>query len=1057
MTSITPVPSSINSFEGETCTITVAATPGVTDLEIRVLSADESAVVHSGLTLTETGGGIYTTTWNGRDANDAIVIAGDYVLRVFNLATTTYIGFSESFTIRGIGMILPSSDAFFAPTGTNVVSFSLETTPGQTGLNLRFYSISFPGNDYWRDSSGNSNLPLSETATPGIYTATWDGIYEYAYYGGPFIALNGTYTVYVVDADGNQSTTTGEITIDSVASVSRTPDKFTASDGQTTEITVSAVTGLNLEIKIAQNISGVWQTIRTLSMIGSDTTYTATWDGKNDAGEIVPTGTYYIYVYHTGTPVRYYRTSSVQVTPGVTSISASVNPFIPTGTNTATITVESAPGQTGLSLRFYSGLFSHSWWRDSSGNIDKPLTETAAPGVYTATWDGIYEYEYYGGPYIARDGTYSIYVVDAEGNQSTTTGEITIDSVASVSRTPDKFTASDGQTTEITVSAVTGLNLEIKIAQNISGVWQTIRTLSMIGSDTTYTATWDGKNDAGEIVPTGTYYIYVYHTGTPVRYYRTSSVQVTPGVTSISASVNPFIPTGTNTATITVESAPGQTGLSLRFYSGLFSHSWWRDSSGNIDKPLTETAAPGVYTATWDGIYEYEYYGGPFIALNGTYTVYVVDADGNQSTTTGQITISGVASVSRNPSPFTPGGNNYASITANAATGINLEARIFNSTTQVLTKSIPMTEVSGAYSAEWDGRDTFNNFAGANTYYIRIFHAGSDVRYYRTTSIVVNVAVFAISASPAPFVPTGSNLVTITVLADPGQSGLKATVTHPISGTSPQLLLKEVGSEGTYTTTWDGKINSVIPDDEICTIRVYDASNNQFPSTGTLTISSVSPLTVTPNPLEVTEGATAAIRVEMPEGLNLEVRIGSVRTISLTASGTEYTGTWDGKDGSGSFVPAGTYIVSLWNSSTNTRYDIQTILEVTLDDTVSPETTITSGPAPESYIQSGDVVFNWSGTDNMPGDLTYSYKLDGDAWSGFDPATTHTFTSLAEGLHTFSVKAKDPAGNEDQTPATRNFTIDDTPPGPPSGFRVTAAQTEMRFDCQIDFLCLTHT
>ena len=96
-----------------------------------------------------------------------------------------------------------------------------------------------------------------------------------------------------------------------------------------------------------------------------------------------------------------------------------------------------------------------------------------------------------------------------------------------------------------------------------------------------------------------------------------------------------------------------------------------------------------------------------------------------------------------------------------------------------------MTEASGTYTAEWDGRDTYGNFAGANTYRLKIYHEGSDVKYYLETSVVVNVAVFSISAAPDPFVPTGANMATLAVRADPLQTGLKATVTHPQSGTTP--------------------------------------------------------------------------------------------------------------------------------------------------------------------------------------------------------------------------------------------------------------------------------
>ena len=72
---------------------------------------------------------------------------------------------------------------------------------------------------------------------------------------------------------------------------------------------------------------------------------------------------------------------------GVTSVTASPNPFTPTGSNSTTVTVQATPGQTGLvaalSLR---GL--HLLARARASLPSLPLTETS-PGVYTAQWDAV--------------------------------------------------------------------------------------------------------------------------------------------------------------------------------------------------------------------------------------------------------------------------------------------------------------------------------------------------------------------------------------------------------------------------------------------------------------------------------------------------------------------------------------------------------------------------------------------------------------------------------------------------------------------------------------------
>ncbi|MBI5100002.1 MAG: thrombospondin type 3 repeat-containing protein [Nitrospirae bacterium] len=112
-------------------------------------------------------------------------------------------------------------------------------------------------------------------------------------------------------------------------------------------------------------------------------------------------------------------------------------------------------------------------------------------------------------------------------------------------------------------------------------------------------------------------------------------------------------------------------------------------------------------------------------------------------------------------------------------------------------------------------------------------------------------------------------------------------------------------------------------------------------------------------------------------------------------------------------------------------------------DIVPPQTNITSGPAEGSFISQTSITFNWSGSDNRGGGLTYSYQIDGSEWSSFDSSTSATL-NLSDGAHTFSVKARDVSGNEDATPATRSFTVDTTPPSPASNFNATAISTGIR-------------
>ena len=103
------------------------------------------------------------------------------------------------------------------------------------------------------------------------------------------------------------------------------------------------------------------------------------------------------------------------------------------------------------------------------------------------------------------------------------------------------------------------------------------------------------------------------------------------------------------------------------------------------------------------------------------------------------------------------------------------------------------------------------------------------------------------------------------------------------------------------------------------------------------------------------------------------------------------------------------------NTATTTR--------VVLVDNTPPDTQITGGPT--GQIPATDVTFTFTGTDNpTPVDtLRFAWRLDGGAWSEFQTATTANFTALTPGPHTFEVKARDLAGNEDPTPAQASFTV----------------------------------
>ncbi|HEX9696471.1 MAG TPA: hypothetical protein VGB64_09200, partial [Actinomycetota bacterium] len=89
-------------------------------------------------------------------------------------------------------------------------------------------------------------------------------------------------------------------------------------------------------------------------------------------------------------------------------------------------------------------------------------------------------------------------------------------------------------------------------------------------------------------------------------------------------------------------------------------------------------------------------------------------------------------------------------------------------------------------------------------------------------------------------------------------------------------------------------------------------------------------------------------------------------------------------------------------------------------DITPPDTTITSGPSGTTTDNSA--TFGVGASESA----TFACAFDGGAWSACtNPAS---YSGLADGAHTFQVRATDLAGNVDPSPASRAWTIDTTPP-----------------------------
>jgi hypothetical protein len=123
-------------------------------------------------------------------------------------------------------------------------------------------------------------------------------------------------------------------------------------------------------------------------------------------------------------------------------------------------------------------------------------------------------------------------------------------------------------------------------------------------------------------------------------------------------------------------------------------------------------------------------------------------------------------------------------------------------------------------------------------------------------------------------------------------------------------------------------------------------------------------------------------------------------------------------------------------------------------DTTAPETTITDGPDP--FDASSTATFEFSADEPA----TFTCSVDGSA-----PTTcTSPFSAnVADGPHTFQVRATDLSGNEDPTPAEEVWTTDTVAPDttftttPPAvdnstsvSFPITSNESGVSFECGLD-------
>lgn len=229
-------------------------------------------------------------------------------------------------------------------------------------------------------------------------------------------------------------------------------------------------------------------------------------------------------------------------------------------------------------------------------------------------------------------------------------------------------------------------------------------------------------------------------------------------------------------------------------------------------------------------------------------------------------------------------------------------------------------------------------------------------------------------------------------------------------------------------------------------VRATDGVGNTGPEAGhAWTIDTSAPTTtITGGPTGTTGPDGHTFTFDASEAATFECRLDGAG-FGACSSGVSYSGLGDGSH---------TFDVRATDTAGNLGAPASRTWTV---DAAPPQTTITSGPAEGSTTNNAAPTFGFTSSE---GSSTFQCSVDG---GGYASCSSPTSPSLADGPHTFAVRAVDAVGNVDATPASRSFTIDTAGPttsidSAPSGttnsssatFSFSASEAGVSFGCSLD-------
>ena len=282
-----------------------------------------------------------------------------------------------------------------------------------------------------------------------------------------------------------------------------------------------------------------------------------------------------------------------------------------------------------------------------------------------------------------------------------------------------------------------------------------------------------------------------------------------------------------------------------------------------------------------------------------------------------------------------------------------------------------------------------------------------------------------------------------------GSTVATATPTFGFSADDPNATFECKVDSGAYGSCTSAFTTASLGDGpHTFSVRATDLFGNTdpTPASRSFTVDTTGPDTIIDTaPPSITNSTSATVTFHASEGsVTFECQIDG-GAFSACSSSKTYTGLSDGPH-----TIAVRALDAVGNPDPTPATAAFTV------DTVAPDTIIDSGPS--GPVANATPSFTFHSTEP---DSTFECRVD----SGSYASCTSAFTTpaLADGPHSFSVRATDAAANTGLTPATRSFTVDTTGPDtsidthPPAisnsstgNFTFSSPESPVTFECKLD-------